>query len=210
MRRVDLAGRRFGRWTVEELGKLVGGRRYWLCACDCGVRKQVKGDHLNSGASTSCGCWKKDRASAQTIHGGNRRGARTPEYASWAAMVARCTNEKDRLFKYYGARGIKVCARWRNSFQAFLEDLGQRPEGMTLERVDNDGDYEPGNVKWATRTEQARNKRSSRRISWRGTTRVLVEWAEVLGIPYKTLHSRLNKYGWSVDRAFSTPYGSRS
>lgn len=134
---------------------------------------------------------------------------KSPEYNAWAAMRARCSNPRKDHCGAYLARGIKVCARWAASFQAFLADVGPRPSPQhSLDRIDNDGHYEPGNVRWATRTQQARNRRSSRRLTWRGETLTVAEWAERLGLPYNALGQRLF-HGWPVERALSTPVAVR-
>lgn len=117
-------------------------------------------------------------------------------------MLRRCANPRRVEYARYGGRGIRVCKRWRASFAAFLEDVGQRPDGGTLERIDNDGHYEPGNVVWATRTEQANNRRSNRRITFSGETRTLIQWARLTGIGYNTIKERLNR-GWTPEKALT-------
>jgi lambda repressor-like predicted transcriptional regulator len=124
-----------------------------------------------------------------------------PLYHTWGAMKARCYRRTATNYEGYGGRGVRICERWRTDFAAFLEDVGERPTSRhSLERKDNEGDYEPGNVRWATATEQARNRRDSLRVTFRGETRLLKEWAEILGIHYRILHARLSN-GWSVENA---------
>ena len=118
-------------------------------------------------------------------------------------MVARCTNPKWHRYDRYGGRGISVCAKWR-IFEAFLADMGIKPRGFTLERMDNDGNYEPGNCLWATRKTQARNRRGNRLLTLNGVSRSLAEWSDVTGVNYNTLKSRL-KYGWSIERVLTVP-----
>jgi hypothetical protein len=203
-------GDRKGRWILLRLEDRKP--KHWLCRCDCGTERVIRQDHLASGASRSCGCLAWDTTiSRSEVHGDAHRGKRAFEYRVWVGIRKRCLNPNDNLYPHYGGRGIRICERWLNSYEAFLEDVGRSPsEKLTLDRIDNDGDYEPGNVRWTTRTEQARNTRRNRRIEFRGEVRVLAEWAERLGIPYKVLHGRINKHGWSVERAFTSPYRRRS
>jgi len=138
-------------------------------------------------------------------HGHNRRARRTTEYKIWASMKTRCLNERDPAFRYYGARGITVCDRWRDSFEAFLEDMGARPSAEhTLEREDNNGNYEPGNCKWATRVTQMRNTRRAILVTIGPETLPLKTWCERTGVPYKVAHQRIKK-GWEQARAVTEP-----
>jgi len=144
-------GQRFGRLTV--ISRVISGRsKHWLCRCECGRERSLEVHYVVRGKIRSCGCLGGE------THGHARHGAHTRTYRSWASMIQRCTNPKATGFRYYGGRGITVCESW-NSFANFLADMGDRPIGKTLDRMDNDGNYEPGNCRWATRLQQNRNQR---------------------------------------------------
>lgn len=173
MRMIDLSGQKFGRLTViEKAGSTKHGAIKWLCKCDCGNESIVIGDELRKGKTTSCGCYAKEIAretAKKHIAGKNKTHGKagTLIYKEWSEMKRRCNSPKDDNFKNYGGRGIKVCDRWQNSFEAFYEDVSKLPhfgeKGYSLDRINNDGNYEPNNVRWATAKQQANNRR--KRIS---------------------------------------------
>jgi hypothetical protein len=135
-------------------------------------------------------------------HGDNRRGKRTREYEIWAGMRKRCYNQRDKLYPYYGGRGIRMCDSWYDSYIAFLSDMGRSPSPKhSLDRIDNDGNYEPGNVRWATRSEQMLNTRRNRLVTFAGVTLPLKAWCDLLGVNYKKAHNRIVKLGWAPEVA---------
>lgn len=199
----DIRGQRFGRLIALR----VRVRVYWECKCDCGQPTTVLGESLRLGLTKSCGCINSERVTKglRTTHGHNPRRSRSPEYSMWAGMIYRCTNKNALNYSKYGGRGIKVCERW-TSFENFLADVGPRPSlTHTLDRIDNDGIYEPGNCRWATNTEQLRNTQRNRLITFNSQTFTLAEWAEKVGIDSRTIAARLDKYHWNLERALTTP-----
>ena len=214
MIRQNLVGRKFGRLTVQEFaGRSKGSDFYWDCTCDRGNTKRTLGMHLKNGATKSCGCFQKEQARRANItHGHSRKGLIIKEYHCWEHMTQRCNNPSNPSYPDYGGRGIKVCDRWLYSFANFLEDMGPRPLGMTLDRKDNDGDYCKENCRWATSREQNNNRRDNVWIEYNGETRTISQWARHLGIHANTLWNRLNKVDGSnrnIEDALFRPIRSR-
>jgi hypothetical protein len=168
-RAIRMEGRQFGRLTVIAEAGRDQRKVTWLCSCDCGATVVVRGTVLRNGHTRSCGCLKRELTSRRftgnktrrhhVVHGHTTGRRASREYKSWAAMKQRCQNSNHEHYPYYGGRGITVCQRWLGSFENFLEDMGPRPEGRTLDRVDPNGHYEPDNCRWATPQEQRANRR---------------------------------------------------
>lgn len=195
MRHANLAGAKFGLLSVVAPAFTRGGGRYsyrWKCLCECGTAKLVESSHLKSGAVISCGCSKRSRSGASSH----------PLYNVWRNMVRRCQSPGDKQFKDYGGRGVFVCSRWMSP-ENFFADMGPRPEGTTLERIDNSGPYSPENCRWATRHEQASNKRNVPLYSFGGELLSVAQLARLHGLHPETLRSRL-KSGVPLKQALST------
>jgi hypothetical protein len=204
-KRLDLTGSTFGRLYVITRGIKRGAKTVWVCQCTCGKRREIATYLLTSGQTRSCGCLKSETTTAKNLtHGQSVRGATSGTYTTWANMMQRCMNPNNDNFINYGGRGITVCGRWLD-FSNFFSDMGKRPARKSLERVNNSGNYEPSNCKWATFSEQARNKRNNRILNFKGRSMMLSEWSEHLGIRLGTLSHRLYHYHWSIERVLGTP-----
>lgn len=151
----------------------------------------------------------KKRPNSPERHGESGKGRKTPEYLCWWSMKGRCFNPKNASFHRYGGRGITVCERWASSYLAFLEDMGRRPSPEhSIDRIDNDGNYEPGNCRWATKSEQGGNTSTNRILAMGGQKHLLCEWGKITGINEATIASRIDDYGWSVEKALTVPAGT--
>jgi len=199
----NMTGQRFGRLTLMGPQRHHrSGRPGWRACCDCGNEVVIRANDLISERVRSCGCL---RSALRTQNNMKHGACGTPEYNAWQLMRDRCYNPHNKAFRYYGGRGIRVHPRW-GAFEAFLEDMGPRPSPQhSLDRFPNgDGNYEPGNVRWVNRTEQARNKRNNRLLTCSGKTATLAEWAEISGVGESTIRARLRK-GWPIEEALKPP-----
>lgn len=195
-------GERYGRWVVVELNHRRPGSRsqHVLAKCDCGTTRTVSASALTNEKSTSCGCYCREQ---HTTHGRTN----SKRYEAWSTMVGRCTRPTNVSWHRYGGRGIKVCERWM-TFANFLADMGERPENMSLERIDNNGDYCPENCRWATSAQQNRNKRTNVYLTFHGRTQCVKDWSLETGLSSDVIHQRIQK-GWEVDAALTTPSRKR-
>lgn len=201
----DISGKRFDRLLVlRYVGISEDHNSCWECACDCGNTVTVKRHYLMRKLKRSCGCVVKEQIESITTHGHATGGKLTSEYATWMTMKARCGNPKSKSYPSYGGRGIKVCERWKDSFENFFSDMGAKPSrSHSIHRVDNDGDYTPDNCVWATGVEQGLNKRNNVLITAFGESLPVSEWSRRTGIGYQTLHGRLRR-GWSHEKIVTT------
>lgn len=199
-------GERYGRLSVvAALGSNAKGRREWRCKCDCGNDYvATSGMLLNSrSAMKSCGCYKRERIAAIGRSHATHGMEGTPEYKAWTGLRKRCADPKNPSYPHYGGRGISVCERWQK-FENFFSDMGYRPSPKhSIDRKDVNGNYEPGNCRWATAEEQAKNRTDNLVIEYEGRRQTLCEWAAEVGIGRATIGWRL-KNGWSVERALTT------
>lgn len=201
---VDLVGRRFGKWEVLRRSTSRPTPTKWVCRCECGTVRDVVGASLTRGVSKCCGCDRANLAatlkSRSTTHGRTN----TPEWRAWNGMLARCYTPSHTSFHLYGGRNVQVCERWRQSFDNFFADLGERPAGCSLGRIDNARDYSPENVRWETDREQMNNTRSNRLLTYGGLTLTVAQWSRRTGISYTAIWQRLDS-GWTVEDALTKP-----
>lgn len=205
----NMIGKQFGLLTVVERiprKPEQKGSSKFLCICECGNSKDAGSYSLRKNLTTHCGCQTiKNISKSLTKHGMKR----TPEYRSWSHMIDRCENPNNVGWHLYGGRGIKVCDRWRQDFRHFFEDMDKRPSlKHSLDRKNNNGNYEPSNCRWATQKEQNSNTRINQTITYKGKTKILSEWAKELGIARLTLRYRLFEANWTVEQAFTIPVSS--
>lgn len=198
----NLTGVKFGMLKVVSRAESRKGATYWNCQCDCGSISIVAASNLARNNAKSCGC---NRSESLVKHGLTRKGAgQPPEYQVWSQMIQRCTNPKNKSYKYYGGRGIMVCKRWLNSFENFIADMGMRDsQKHSIERSKNNLGYNPKNCRWATQLEQARNTRRVRLLSFNGEKLSMMNWAEIIGIKYGTLRSRIQR-GMKIKEALKS------
>ena len=203
-----IPGKRFGRLTILSKARPVFYRGNRInrsrCRCICGAMLVVKNSALKTGNTSSCGCLQRERQMRAVLkHGFSSKGKKAPEYQAWAHMIQRCYNKKDQGYRNYGNRGISVCAAWRLSFSRFIKDVGRRPsEHHSLDRINNDLGYSPGNVRWATRSQQARNTRHNVYLTHAGKRLCIQEWSAVSGMRKGTIVSRLRR-GWTVSETLT-------
>ena len=201
MRRARIkVGAVFSRWTIVSKAETIRypnghSAQVWICRCACGVMKEVRATHIRSGKSGSCGCLHKEIASSVSLKHGDRKSAM---YEVWTQMIQRCENPKNKAYKNYGARGIRVCTEWHD-YPVFLRDMGPTYQhGLTIDRKDNDGNYEPSNCRWVTNKVNCRNQQRTIRVEWDGVPTALSDLAEQHGVRLLTAYSRYRLKGWSL------------
>lgn len=204
----NLIGLRYGKLIVKEkLDTDHHGEKRWLCVCDCGNEYVTTSNRLTSGQTTCCrDCMVKKIGDANRTHG------RTPKklFYAYVNMKTRCYNKNYFLYHRYGGRGISVCDEWKNSFENFREWALKNGwnESLSLDRIDNDGNYQPDNCKWSTVVEQSNNRRTNRMITYKGVTDTMANWSRNTGLPYYIIQRRLD-LNWDVEKIFTEPYGRK-
>lgn len=194
--KLKLTGLKFTKLTaLESVGKNKHGQYMWKCVCDCGNIKIVGGSRLVSKNTQSCGCLP---SAVVKTHGMSK----TKIWNTWIGIIQRCTDKKCTAYENYGGRGIKVCDRWKNSFENFYEDMGNVVPGLSVDRIDNNGDYCKENCRWATPKQQARNTRKNIKYGFEGKKRTIKEISEITGVKDTNIYQRINKLGWTLNRAF--------
>lgn len=204
----DLVDQKFGELTVISFAYIKNKKTYWNCKCSCSGDKIGRSDMLKNGTTNSCGCKTSAKLSEVSfVHGFSRGENKHPLYATWNCMRQRCTNPNYTDYHNYGGRGIKVCERW-DDFLNFQEDMGVRPKGYTLDRKNNNKDYCPENCIWSDKKSQNRNKRTNHFLELNGEKKTMVEWSEILNLPFYVLAGR-SKRGWSDEKTLTHPYTPR-
>lgn len=207
---IDLTGKNFGRLVcISARTEFRSGRnkRFWTCQCACGNITEVETSSLRSGNTRSCGCFRAESERERAVTHGL---SHTRTHRIYLLMIDRCSRPSANQYPNYGGRGIKVCERWLSGFDAFFEDMGHPPtERHSIDRINNDGNYEPSNCRWATSREQGRNRRGLLMVNFKGSQVCLKEACEALDLHYGTVHSRIRKWGWSPEEAIACSTPSR-
>lgn len=193
---LDITGDRSGRLVALERAPNRGRRTFWVFRCDCGGTATISLEAFRSGRQKGCGCIRKETTRQRSLTHGHKVGYRsTPEIKAWQHAKGRCFNPKNPKFPIYGGRGITMCEAWASDASAFLRDMGPRPEGTTLDRIDANGNYEPGNCRWATPKEQASNRRMTLFAEINGASIPLTDFARQEGVIYRSLWARMKRFG---------------
>lgn len=199
---IDLTGEKFGKWEVLKRNGSLNGKPSWLCRCECGTIRVVSGSNLRMGSSRNCGCVRSEKIEERnTTHGRSE----TRLYKIWCGVKERTTNPKNPAYKWYGGRGVSMCTEWQDfsTFQKWADCNGYGPQ-LSLDRINNNGNYEPNNCRWATPIQQSNNTRKNNLLTYNGETHTVSEWARLTGIGRSTISNRINRDGWSTAKALTT------
>lgn len=196
---IDITGKTINSWSVRQRVKKTKGRTHWLCTCKCGMDAIVDSNHLIGGKSKQCKtCHNKQAVLKRPLKHGGCKIKNSGAYISWISMKTRCLNANSGHWKNYGERGINICPTWENDFLQFYLDMGERPKGHTLERIDNQREYSKQNCKWATPKEQSQNKRNNIKLAFNNILKTKTDWAKEFGIPYTSFSRKIAKNGWPL------------
>ena len=197
---VNITNQKFGKlYAVKLVSKDKNNRERWLFKCDCGQEKIIDKSSVKTGKTKSCGCWQLEN---NKVIGITHNKSRTREFKIWLGIKKRCLNKKHSTYKNYGERGIKICDRWKDSFENFLADMGSAPSELySIDRIDNNGNYEPLKCKWVTRKEQNNNTRRNRIVSYKGNNYTLSNLCDKLGLKYQLIYDRVTKLKWKIEEA---------
>jgi len=200
---IDLTGKTFNQLTIiERAENTKQGKARWVCRCTCGKISTIDGANIRNGHTKSCGCFAKESLEKNRYRHGM---AHTSEYGIWCNILQRCNNPNDKAFKDYGGRGITICDEWKNDFMAFYNHVGKRPSPKhSIDRINNDGNYEPNNVRWATQKQQSNNQRSNVKITLYGIALSMTQWAKISHTPLSTICCRI-KRGCPHEKAIFQP-----
>ena len=202
----DLTGKKFGKLEVIGVHDTGSRKTYYVCQCDCGNVKVVRADALISGATKSCGCIKKEQDKANLTANHSHKMSGTRIYETWQDMKRRCYNKQNARYDRYGGRGITICEEWLNNFQSFYDWAISNgySDDLTIDRIDNDGNYEPSNCRWSTAKEQCNNRGSNINITIGNATKSLMRWCEIFNVDYKKVYARYKRNGYEgIDRLFN-------
>lgn len=198
----DITGKKYGRLTAIEYSHTNNDKKaVWKCICDCGNVCFVSGKHMRSGNTTSCGCYGNELRRKSTLTHGGCVGGKSKDYYLWLGMIDRCRNKNKKHYHRYGGRGIVVCGEWMD-FGKFMSDMGPRPDGYSIERIDNNGDYTPENCRWASKKDQANNRSNNRILKYKGRSLTVSQWADEIGLSKMVLYQRLYRK-WSIKRTLT-------
>lgn len=198
---IDLTNKVFNRLKVIKFSHRSTTATYWHVLCLCGTKRIVNGGDLKNGHTQSCGCLNRERSSNRHRKHGMRK---TKTWNCWQLIKARCLNTKNQYYYLYGGRGIEICDKWLNSFENFLADMGEKPDGKSIDRIDTNGNYDPKNCRWSDAYEQANNTRTNVKIEYNGEILTLSQWARRMNLQIQTLSYRL-KQGWPIEDALKSP-----
>jgi len=202
----NISNQKFGRLTILPKWERKGNHVYWLCLCSCGTKKYISASNLYNGHAQSCGCFNRELIRTRSVTHGK---SKTPTYNIWKGMRKRCLNPTDKSFHNYGGRGISVCNRW-SKYENFYSDIGERPSNKhSIDRIDNNGNYEPNNCQWALKETQMNNMRTNINLTYKHKTLTVRQWSKLSKVSYHTFWQRLYRLNWNIEKALTAQNQNR-